>query len=183
MTLAEIYREAGYATGGFVGNLYYCTRGSGLNRGFQCYRDHTLSLDEMLRHAFLVNYIARTKPGWSCLGIYDELGRKDGRCVTREFVRWHGRQRERPFFAFLNFFDAHDPYLPAQLPDGRRLTGEQKSMLRVWRYRHPDYISAADVALARACYARQIQATGPKAGADSWRNSSGPGNTTARSSS
>ena len=156
VTLAELYQQAGYATGGFVGNLYYCTRGSGLNRGFGCYRDHKLALDELLRHSFLVNYVARTRLGWSWLGIYDELGRKDGTCVVREFHRWRARHGARPFFAFLNFFDAHDPYLPAQPPQGRRLTNEQKAMLRVWRYRHPDYISQADEELARSCYALQI---------------------------
>ncbi|UCH58664.1 MAG: sulfatase-like hydrolase/transferase, partial [Anaerolineales bacterium] len=32
----------------------------------------------------------------------------------RDFLRWLDRQEERPFFAFLNYFDAHAPYLPPE---------------------------------------------------------------------
>ena len=38
--------------------------------------------------------------------------RKAAAVVNREFLDWLSsrRQRERPFFAFLNLFDAHSPY-------------------------------------------------------------------------
>ncbi len=42
--------------------------------------------------------------------------KKDGVSINRAFVDWlsNRRQPARPFFAFLNYFDAHDPYvLPA----------------------------------------------------------------------
>jgi arylsulfatase A-like enzyme len=156
-TLAELYDRAGYATGGFVGNLYYCTRSSGLNRGFQIYRDHKLSLDEILRQSFAVNFMARTRSGWSCLGIYNELGRKGGERVTRQFIRWSRQQKDRPFFAFLNYYDAHDPYLPDRLADGRRLSAHEKLLLRTWRYRKPNVIRPDEVALARTCYVTQIK--------------------------
>ena len=44
--------------------------------------------------------------------------RKEAAVVNREFLDWLSRrqQPERPFFAFLNYFDAHHPY---QLPTGR----------------------------------------------------------------
>ena len=44
--------------------------------------------------------------------------RKAAAVVNREFLDWLSRrhQPERPFFAFLNYFDAHYPY---QLPTGR----------------------------------------------------------------
>src|SRR5262249_44283556 len=41
---------------------------------------------------------------------------KDAATVSREFLDWLSRRRqpERPFFAFLNYFDAHYPYeIPA----------------------------------------------------------------------
>ena len=42
--------------------------------------------------------------------------KKDAGSINRAFLDWlsHRRQPARPFFAFLNYFDAHDPYvLPA----------------------------------------------------------------------
>ena len=36
--------------------------------------------------------------------------------INREFLDWlsHRREPRRPFFAFLNYFDAHSPYLPPE---------------------------------------------------------------------
>ncbi len=41
-----------------------------------------------------------------------ESDRKEAAVVNREFLDWlaHRPQPERPFFAFLNYFDAHTPY-------------------------------------------------------------------------
>ena len=42
--------------------------------------------------------------------------RKNAGLVNREFLDWLSHRREplRPFFAFLNYFDAHSPYLPPE---------------------------------------------------------------------
>ena len=47
-----------------------------------------------------------------------ETDRKEASEVNREFLDWlvHRPQPERPYFAFLNYFDAHSPY---QLPPRR----------------------------------------------------------------
>jgi arylsulfatase A-like enzyme len=45
-----------------------------------------------------------------------KIDRKEAAVVNHEFLDWMARRRqpERPFFAFLNYFDAHYPYeLPA----------------------------------------------------------------------
>jgi arylsulfatase A-like enzyme len=39
-----------------------------------------------------------------------ELARKDAVEVNREFLSWLEKNSDRPFFAFLNYMDAHDPY-------------------------------------------------------------------------
>src|SRR5262249_39068254 len=41
-----------------------------------------------------------------------KTNRKDATAVNREFLDWLSRRRqpERPFFAFLNYYDAHYPY-------------------------------------------------------------------------
>src|SRR5262249_5391504 len=36
--------------------------------------------------------------------------RKDAPEINREFLRWVEANRDRPFFAFLNYMDAHDPF-------------------------------------------------------------------------
>lgn len=47
-TLAESFRAAGYQTGGFVGNLFYTSRETGLSRGFAVYHDYPRSLRQVL---------------------------------------------------------------------------------------------------------------------------------------
>ena len=42
----------------------------------------------------------------------NEYHRKDAASIRRDMLAWARRQGERPFFAFLNFYDAHDPYVP-----------------------------------------------------------------------
>jgi hypothetical protein len=40
------------------------------------------------------------------------MNRKTAATVTGDFLSWLSRQDERPFFAFVNYIDAHTPYLP-----------------------------------------------------------------------
>ena len=47
-TLAEYLCRCGYDTGGFVANLDYCSRETGLNRGFAHYEDYPIELGDIL---------------------------------------------------------------------------------------------------------------------------------------
>ncbi|HSJ64485.1 MAG TPA: sulfatase-like hydrolase/transferase [Gemmatimonadaceae bacterium] len=40
------------------------------------------------------------------------MGRRLGQSVDEEFLEWIDERGDRPFFAFLNYFDAHLPYEP-----------------------------------------------------------------------
>jgi arylsulfatase A-like enzyme len=134
-TLAEFLGARGYATAGFVANKTYCGRDSGLARGFTHYEDYifpnltcfkiavlvnrTLTgiqaiedfLEEQLAFAFFRPYL---KYLWWLL----DTDRKGAAVINRQFVDWLAErgEPERPFFAFLNYYDAHDPY---QLAPGR----------------------------------------------------------------
>jgi arylsulfatase A-like enzyme len=48
------------------------------------------------------------------LGLYETLGRKGAPQVNRETLRWIRRESPRPYFAMLNYMDAHSPYLPPE---------------------------------------------------------------------
>jgi arylsulfatase A-like enzyme len=128
-TVAEFLGSRGYATAGFVGNTWYCASDSGLNRGFTAYQDYIFPRLSAFRTAVLVN---RTMDGLEAVDRFleDRLdleilrpasqflwwifkeNRKEAAVVNREFLDWLSRRRqpERPFFAFLNFYDAHGAY-------------------------------------------------------------------------
>jgi arylsulfatase A-like enzyme len=124
-TLAEALRDQGYLTAGFVGNSYYAGSVAGMDRGFVHFEDYNHSLGEFLNSSSLgelifAGRVHSTNVLRRLTGYYQILGRKDAGDIRRSFVRWLDRQpRGRPFFAFLNFFDAHSPYLPRE-PFGSR---------------------------------------------------------------
>ena len=129
-TLAEYLSSHGYDTAGFAANLDYCSRETGLGRGMVHYEDFPIDVyDAFTRYvalghrieisswAFLVDGLVE-----KCFGRwYDLVPRsrehvKNAAAVDRAFLGWLGRRQEqgRPFFAFLNYNDAHSPY---EVPD------------------------------------------------------------------
>jgi len=131
-TLAEFLGARGYATAGFTANHTYCGTDSGLARGFTVYQDYIFPALTASHTAALVNRpvdglvaVERFledrlefdlfRPALQCLWWLFNNDRKEAAVINREFLDWLSRRRrpERPFFAFLNFFDAHYPY---QLP-------------------------------------------------------------------
>ncbi len=109
-TLAEALSSRGYVTVGFAANLIYATAESGLNRGFVRYKDFPLSAKLLIRESWLTRALAR--PLHSILGDFNSMVRKPASDVNAEFTHWLASRPDRPFFAFLNYFDAHEPYLP-----------------------------------------------------------------------
>jgi arylsulfatase A-like enzyme len=112
-TLAEILSQNGYRTSGFVANTTYCSYETGLHRGFVHYEDYKASLAETFRSSSLVRRSSVQFFGLRRLiGNFDLLARKNAAQINRDFLTWLDKSERQPFFTFLNYFDAHDPYLP-----------------------------------------------------------------------
>lgn len=147
-TVAEILDAHGYVTGGFVGNLGYCQRETGLARGFLHYEDYHIepavfgyssAVGQRLMYRFVGHDL-------------NELIRNDAEVVTTGFVDWAAGVGGRPFFAFLNYYDAHAYYLPPPEYEGR--FGPSSPHLRAWYgWRHDPaerqgFINAYDACIA-----------------------------------
>jgi arylsulfatase A-like enzyme len=174
-TLAEFLGERGYATAGFVANTSYCATDSGLARGFTHYQDYIFPeltalkmavlvkralngvqaivyfTEDWLKSAGLLSYVQRL---WRSL----DTDRKGAAEVNRELLDWLAQrtQPERPFFAFLNYFDAHDPYhlVPGRL---RRFGVEptdnyHRILIQHWWEFDKTTVSPEDVAFAADAY-------------------------------
>lgn len=113
-TLAETLRDRGYRTGGFVANILYATWEHGLDRGFLHYEDYPFSLGMLLRHTAPGRRLTDVRRLRTLIGSNELIGRKSAAHIGDDFLHWLDRDRERPFLAFLNYYDAHDPYLPPQ---------------------------------------------------------------------
>src|SRR5262249_47906330 len=89
---------------------------------------------------------------------FDAWLRKPAAAINREFLDWLSARRrpERPFFAFLNFCDAHYPY---KLPEGsihrfgtKPRTEREMYIIEYWRTLDKRGLSAGEIAFARDSY-------------------------------
>ncbi|MDQ3697850.1 MAG: sulfatase [Gemmatimonadota bacterium] len=112
-TLAEELAARGYATAGFVANVSYCSRESGLARGFSHYEDFTASPGRVLESSSLIRAALRSRQVRKMTGFYELPGRKRAPELNRSVLRWvTGQEEGRPWLVFVNYYDAHAPYLP-----------------------------------------------------------------------
>lgn len=111
-TLAEVFRDAGYNTAGFAANVNYSSEEVGLGRGFIHYEDYTATLFDILLSSSPGRFILNNPMLRRTIRFYDIFSRKSADRLNEAFLSWLGRHPERPFFAYLNYYDAHEAYLP-----------------------------------------------------------------------
>src|SRR5262245_18623510 len=90
LTLAEILRERGFRTGGFVG-AFVLDRRWGIAQGFDRYFDD-FDLDRFP----------------SAAGM--DMIQRPGSEVVDRALEWLQTDRQQPFFAWVHLYDAHTPY-------------------------------------------------------------------------
>jgi arylsulfatase A-like enzyme len=171
-TLGEYLGAHGYDTAGFVANLDYCSTETGLSRGFAHYEDYPIELKDivtryvgigtrvdLLTPASVINRLLKRIWG----DRYDAIPRsnehaKAGATVDRSFLEWLSWQqtRNRPFFAFLNYNDAHSPY---EVPDRsipavglRPISYVDRVTLKNWDTLDKFKVSMAHVQMANDVY-------------------------------
>ncbi len=171
--LAEYLGDHGYATAGFVANLVYCSQNTGLARGFTHYEDYILEKLAPLRTSGLVEKTANTI--YEVITIFDIVPlhplrnfvhrwfvfdhRKDAASINRAFLNWltNRRQPNRPFFAFLNLLDAHQPYVLPRGAPHRFLTyyatdDEYRAVYDKWQVLDKTRLPRSCITLARDSY-------------------------------
>lgn len=103
-TLAGIFTERGWSTGAVIGNSPFVSRKFGMHRGFEEFDDRD--------GAHLLPRLALAQ----MFGAHPGAGHvayRRAETITDEALRWIDRRaEERPFFLFLNYMDAHYPYVP-----------------------------------------------------------------------
>jgi len=113
-TLAAALAAHGYVTGGFVANLSFTTREHGLSRDFSHYDDYPVSPGTAIWSSRLGNVIMDQDRVRKTINFWNDLDRKPAAGVNRQFLHWVDRRGNRPFFAFLNYYDSHRPYISVE---------------------------------------------------------------------
>ncbi len=111
-TLAEALEGLGYRTGAFSANQYWFGRREGFARGFIRFADYFQNLHAMAVRPF---YGRMLDTLWRQASASKDLpARKLASDVTAASWQWMASDRDKPFFAILNYFDPHKPYLPPE---------------------------------------------------------------------
>jgi arylsulfatase A-like enzyme len=174
-TLAEFLGARGYATAGFAANYAYCARDSGLARGFTHYEDFWFPGLTCFKTAVLVSRsvagiqsieefleseleISQFRPVLKYVKQVLDSNRKWAPEVNRELLDWLSNrdQPKRPFFAFLNYYDAHSPYHLAPgrpyrfgaVPDDSR----QRDLITNWDSLNKPNLTPPEIEFAATSY-------------------------------
>ncbi len=121
-TLAEHLASRGYLTAGFAANTKVLTYETKLDRGFTHFEDFPLTLRSFLSRtvagSWILEYILYRNDWYESKWI--RLQSRNASAINGSFFNWlRYRKKGRPFFAYLNYFDAHDPYMPPNAYAGR----------------------------------------------------------------
>jgi arylsulfatase A-like enzyme len=162
-TLAEFLKSRGYLTGGFVANTYFCNSWYGLSRGFIHYEDYyeqniIVSPGEALRCTALGRWLIRQAGTADNARPETMNAPKEAARINRDFLAWlDAHQGRRPFFAFLNYMDAHDPYVTPPGFDRHfglkpESSADRELIRTVHHDRKPEEISKRDAVLIGDAY-------------------------------
>ena len=154
-TLAETLAAQGLKTAGFVANTTYCSYETGLDRGFGHYEDYDVNLASVLLCSSvtqrLLNFIHQNPGIEARLPSlnFAKSTRKDASRIRDDFRSWLSKQQGAPFFAFLNLFDTHHPYLS---PEVSQTSKTDQRILKTWWDLDKQALPEHDLALARSAY-------------------------------
>lgn len=152
-TLAEAFRDAGYATAGFFAGPYLHPT-FGFAQGFDAYHDCT-SYSQLT-----IKTLKEGNPG----GHLNALSHRDitNPIVEREVTRMLDAHDGRPLFAFIHLWDVHYDYIPPEPyrsmfdPDYRGKVDGSRVLMAAQK---PDDWTERDVAHLRALYDGEIRCT------------------------
>jgi arylsulfatase A-like enzyme len=146
-TLGERLRGEGYATAAFVSSFAVDSR-TGLHRGFHLYDDdfslRFRGISELQVFRVLSRLVFRfgnpEKHAW--------MLERSGARTNARFGQWLGRRSDKPWFAWVHYFEPHAPYeAPGATVDHRALMADPAHAY-----------TAAESQSLKALYAKEVEA-------------------------
>lgn len=117
-TLAKILQSKGYETAGFNANPFYGLGGWRLREGMDFYDDDSTAIRHNLAVTFLGQSVLQTL--YDHVIRYNRFDHRNADDLNRDIEMWaRGRDPSQPYFLFVNYMDAHRPYLPPARFDHR----------------------------------------------------------------
>lgn len=128
-TIESVLGKHGYVTAGFNANYYYGESGWGLGSGFGMYDDDRTTIPYNLSRTLLGR--VAVQPIYQNVDRYDAFYRRNAGDLNSAIFRWLRHKPSGPFYAYINYFDAHSPYLTSP-PFNHRFGTLPESVVRRW---------------------------------------------------
>ncbi len=109
-TIAEALAARGYRTGAFNGNFETVTSRWGFARGFHHFEDYYQTLPQLAVSSFygrFLEYYVLHK----VFNMEFSIDRRWAPGINQSALEWIGQDSGKPFFAFINYYDIHAPYI------------------------------------------------------------------------
>ena len=113
-TLSEVLSSHGYATAGFASNTSYCTFKHGLDRGFLHFEGFPVNAGQTFASSAIGRLIITADWLRNLVGHHHLPNGRRATVLNDRVLEWLDEHDERPYFVFLNYFDAHEPVLPPE---------------------------------------------------------------------
>jgi arylsulfatase A-like enzyme len=112
-TIGEVLQSQGYRTGAFSANTLFFTRRQGFGRGFLRFEDNYQTPPDAILNSSLYGYLFDYYGLRKALNYEGVPTRRLASDINESALDWVGAD-SKPFFLFINYFDAHDPYTPPE---------------------------------------------------------------------
>lgn len=113
-TIGEALQANGYRTGAFSANTLFFTRRQGFGRGFLHFEDNYKSIPDAFLNSSLYGFLFDYYGLRKSLGYEGVPTRRYADDINRSVIDWIDKDKDKPFFVFMNYFDVHDPYTPPE---------------------------------------------------------------------
>ena len=146
-TIAEALSQRGYRTGAFNGNFETVTAHWGFDRGFAHFEDYYQTLPQLavstLYGRFSEYYVLH-----KILNMEFSIDRLWAPHINRSTLDWIDQDSSKPFFAFVNYYDVHAPYISPErarfsdLPNPGGLVNTDWTTADIYRVQTPEQIQS-----------------------------------------
>ncbi|MCH7761945.1 sulfatase-like hydrolase/transferase [candidate division TA06 bacterium] len=121
ITLAEVFKGAGYQTAAFVSGYPLKREFCGLFKGFDLYQDRFSFYDGFTLLRFLERFRL----------VELQLERR-AEAVSRLSIPWIRRHKKSPFFVWIHYYDPHVPYRPPLSEGEASLEKRKRHQRHLW---------------------------------------------------
>jgi len=150
VTLPLIMKWLGYKSAAFHSNPWLTER-FGYKRGFDDFYDF-LSRDSSSRRLLPKTLIRMFK------SLKNTLPYIDANQLTEHAISWISKNKERKFFVWIHFMDAHEPYMPVETPPSIFNIIKRRRIMVINKKAKEGSINAHDIDKLRKWYKQRVKA-------------------------